>query len=103
MTQTINNECRETNRQLIQLFSSFSDEQINQVPFAGSWTPAQIAAHVLKSETFILQALNATGKPVDRMPDERVAELKKIFLNFTNKFQSPVFIVPEKKMYQKIN
>ncbi len=101
MKQKINNQCREINQQLIQLFSAFDDAHINQVPFAGSWTPAQVAAHVIKSETFILKSMSVPGKPVDRLPDERVPELKGIFLNFTTKFQSPDFIVPEQKTYEK--
>ena len=41
------------------------------------------------------------GKPCERNTDERAEELKKMFLDFTVKYQSPGFIVPEKKEYQK--
>ena len=101
MQLEINNELIETNRQFLNLFSRFDEEQINEVPFAGSWTPAQVAEHVIKSETFIKNAMNATGKVVARKSDERVPELKNVFLNFNTKLQSPQFILPEEKKYDK--
>ena len=48
-----------------------------------------------------MQGLNMEGKPAQRNPEEGVPHLKKIFLNFETKFQSPEFIVPENKKYNK--
>ena len=89
----------EANRQFIQLFSAFNNEQINEVPFKESWTPAQVAEHIIKSEKVMLQALTAPGNKIDRKPDAREPELRNIFLNFTTKLQSPDFIIPEQKTY----
>ena len=97
----INQQVKDTNQQFIQLFSSFDNLQVNKVPFLKSWTPAQVAQHVLKSETGILQALKAPGKKADREPDARVAEIKNIFLDFSSRLKSPDFIIPEEKEYNK--
>jgi DinB superfamily len=85
----------------LNLVSSVDEQDINIVPFEDSWTVAQLATHVIKSNKAIVQALEMEGKPCNRNADERTGELKKIFLDFTVKFQSPEFIVPEKKEYKK--
>ena len=41
------------------------------------------------------------GKPAGRNPEEGVPNLKKMFLDFTVKFQSPEFIIPENIEYNK--
>lgn len=87
--------------ELLQLISSTNVYNINAVPFKDSWTVAQLATHVTKSNNAIAQGLNMEGKPAERDPEEGVPHLKKIFLDFTTKFQSPQFIVPEVKNYDK--
>lgn len=83
------------------LVTFVEEKKINIIPFENSWTIAQLATHVKKSNNAIVQALQMQGKPCNRNADERVIELKNIFLDFTVKFQSPEFIVPEKKDYKK--
>ena len=105
-TETINAEelfasLDETWEELLQMISSTNDVAINAVPFKDSWTVAQLAAHVTKSNKAIARGLNMEGKPPERNPDEGVPHLKKMFLDFNTKFQSPEFIVPEKKNYDK--
>ncbi len=91
----------EANEQFIQLFSQFNSTQINEVPFMDSWTPAQVAQHVLKSERGMLRALQMPGKKADRDPYAKVPELQSTFLNFSIKLKSPDFIIPEQKEYNK--
>ncbi len=91
----------ETTNELMQLITSFKENQINTIPFEGSWTAAQVAEHITKSNVSIIHALNLEGKPVERNPEERVQELKETFLNFNTKFQSPEFILPTKDIYQR--
>ena len=43
----------ETSQELYQLIGSLSEEQFNMVPFIDSWTPAQLAVHVTKSNNGI--------------------------------------------------
>lgn len=87
--------------ELLKLISSTAEEKINIVPFTGSWTVAQLATHIIKSNRAIAQGLQMQGTPADRNPEEGVPRLKKMFLDFTVKFQSPAFIVPEEKSYSK--
>ena len=85
----------------LKLVCSVDEQAINIVPFEDSWTVAQLATHVTKSNKAIVQALQMEGKACNRNADERTDELKKTFLDFTVKFQSPEFIIPEKKEYKK--
>jgi dihydrofolate reductase len=90
-----------TTSELVQVVSPFSETQINTIPFKGSWTAAQVAEHVTRSNTGIIKSLMTEGKPTGREPDERVNELKEQFLNFGEKLQSPKFILPTQDIYQK--
>lgn len=87
--------------QLIELISSLDENDINTVPYEGSWTAAQLLRHVSKSIKGMAKALLIDAKPADRDPGQRIEELKKIFLDSSNKFQSPEFIVPEEEVYKK--
>lgn len=91
----------ETWSELLKLISSTDSSTVNTVPFKDSWTAAQLATHVTKSNKAIAQGLNMEGKPVERNPEEGVQHLKKMFLDFTTKFQSPEFIIPENIEYNK--
>ncbi|MEO6315816.1 MAG: DinB family protein [Chitinophagaceae bacterium] len=88
---------------LMDLLSPLSEAQINVVPFKDSWTAAQLATHVTKSNNAIVQAMDLEGKMPDRKSTERVAELKKIFLDFKTKMNSPEFILPKTGFYEKQN
>ena len=90
-----------TTSELLELVSSVGVTTINIVPFEDSWTAAQLAVHVTKSNKAIAQALNMEGKNAERSPGERVAELKGMFLDFTVKFNSPEFIRPKPGEYEK--
>ena len=46
MTKETLRDFENTNVELLQLFSSFNQEQINVVPFEGSWTAGQLAEHL---------------------------------------------------------
>jgi len=87
--------------EMLSLVSSTNGSDINAIPFEGSWTTAQLATHVTKSNKAIAQGLHIEGKPAHRNLEEGVPHLKKMFLNFETKFKSPEFIVPENKQYDK--
>jgi DinB superfamily len=86
---------------LLTLLDLFSEGAINTVPFEGSWTAAQVADHITRSNTSITKALFLNGAAINRNPGERIDELKEIFLNFNNKFKSPDFIVPTQDIYKR--
>lgn len=91
----------ETTNLLLQLLESTDEKLIDVIPSENSWTVAQLASHVTKSIKGIAQALEMPGNPVMRNADERVEEIKKTFLDFNIKFQSPEFILPTKTIYSK--
>ena len=87
--------------EFIHILSSQSESILNTVPFAESWTMAQVADHVTKSTSSIAKALNMEATPTERDPGERIQELKKTFLNFEIRFRSPDFILPAQDSYEK--
>src|SRR4030095_1244635 len=90
-----------TTSELLKSISSFSETQINEIPWAGSWTAAQVAEHVTKSNIEIAKSLKKEGKLTGRAPDAGVDQLKSIFLAFDKKLLSPEFILPSQDIYQK--
>jgi len=91
----------QTSSGLLQVLDKFSPRSINSIPFEGSWTAAQVADHITKSNTSIAKALNLNGTLINRDPGERIKELKAVFLNFDTKFKSPDFILPRQEIYEK--
>jgi uncharacterized protein YndB with AHSA1/START domain len=77
------------------------DAEINKVPFKESWTPAQLVRHITKSMSGLGELLSKPVKPAERDPYQKVLPLKQAFLDITHRMQSPDFIVPEEKVYDK--
>jgi hypothetical protein len=96
------NSLKQTTSSLLKLVEKFEIEEINRIPFPGSWTPAQVADHVTKSNRSIGKALLLNGTAINREIDERVPELKNVFLNFETKLKSPDFILPDNGHFVKI-
>lgn len=91
----------ETTSGFLKTISSFDEEEINKIPFVNSWTVAQVAEHVMLSNRGMARSLNEEGRKGIRNIEEGVAGLKSIFLNFEKKLQSPKFILPTSKKYDK--
>lgn len=91
----------ETLAELVNLIKSTNETSVNVVPFNGSWTAAQLARHITKSNKAIAQGLHMDGTPVQRDPEEGVAKIKNMFLDFDAKYQSPEFIVPENIHFER--
>lgn len=90
-----------TTRELLQMLASFSQQEINAIPFAGSWTAAQVAEHILKSDQGVLKTLHGRVKPTERPPDAGLEGLQTTFLNFATKLKSPEFILPSSAGHDK--
>ncbi len=91
----------ETWSELLQLVSSVDETSINEVPFENSWTVAQLATHVIKSNNGMVKVLKTSGKPAGRDPSLGAAKMKTIFLDFQAKYNAPEFIIPEVKEYDR--
>lgn len=90
-----------TLEELIQLFSTIDQEQINIVPFEGSWTAAQLVRHMIMSNSGFAEMIKGPVKETHREPDELVEKIKSDFLDFTTKMKSPDFVKPAMEHYQK--
>ena len=91
----------DTTADFVQLVSLFDEQEINAIPYEGSWTAAQVAEHVTLSNLDIIRQLSAEGKECEREPDSGVERIRSIFLNFSKKLNSPDFILPTLDMYER--
>ena len=94
MKNDLSNELTTTKNELLKALDLFDQENINTVPFEGSWTGGQVAEHVLKSLSGALQNITGPVQHTDRNPGEYVKPLGDIFLNMDIKMKSPDFIIP---------
>jgi len=88
-----------TEAELLHIFSSLSQEQLNQVPFKGSWTAGQVGEHLVKACS--VEILYGNIKPTERDPAVMIEPLRKLFLDFSIQMNSPDFIYPQGNYYQK--
>src|SRR5688500_10690517 len=93
-TKEIRTEIDETITELLELISSFNQDEINVIPFEGSWRAGQLAKHVIMSGSGFAKIINGPVKETERKPDELVATIKRDFLDFSIKMKSPDFVVP---------
>jgi hypothetical protein len=88
-------------KELLQLLEGFNTAQINSIPYKDSWTAAQVAEHLHKSDSTLLKSMTGPAQPTTRQPDEHVQDIRNAFLDFTTKMTSPGEIIPENKTYDK--
>jgi hypothetical protein len=86
-------QVEETGAAVIDELNLFSEEQLNIVPFEGSWTGGQVGEHLLKSAGVVETIYGRTAPTTDRAPDEKIPMLR-MFLDFSIKMKSPDFILP---------
>ncbi|MEH6764703.1 MAG: DinB family protein [Aequorivita antarctica] len=85
---------------LIEQLASLSEEQLNTVPFEGSWTAGQLGNHLYKSYN-IMDILNGNVEETDRDPAAKLAEIEKTFKDFSIKMNSPEMVLPTTKHIEK--
>ena len=86
---------------LVALATPLNEEQLNTVPYAGSWTAGQLLSHVTKSIHGMGGIIMKPTEPAQRDPGEKIAGLRDTFLDFSTKMQSPDFILPDPGPYEK--
>ena len=101
MNKELKSDIEKAFKELHNTITKFSDEQINVVPFEGSWTAGEVAQHLILSGDNIGNVLKGSDKDPGREPDANIEKLKAIFLDYSSKMKSPEFIEPEKKDYNK--
>lgn len=92
-------ELQETRLRLIELGNLIDDNKVDTVPFEGSWTAGQLLEHVDKAVNPSILVGNTQA--TDRPADEKVGTVKKIFLDFNVKFESPDFILPVEEVHDR--
>lgn len=101
MREELKIEIKSTFEQLYQTLSLFTQAEINAIPFEGSWTSGQVVRHIIKSTSGLKEVCDTNTKKLTTNPEEKVPALKQIFLDFNTKMNSPEFIYPEEKDYDK--
>jgi len=101
MDQNVISEYRKTVDDLLEAIEQFSQEKINEVPFEGSWTAAQVADHIYKSQEVFPKLLNGKTEETKRDTEKKKHQIKSIFLDFSNKMKSPDFIIPTDEPQKK--
>ena len=94
-------EADETLLALENLLSDFDAQQVNEVPFQGSWTAGQLANHLIMANSGFVDVINGPTAETNKPADIMVERIKSDFLNFNIKMESPEFIRPEDKVYQQ--
>ena len=89
--EQLHQEVSDTFQELINTLTAFKEEQFNLAPYEGSWTPGQIAEHLIKSVSAIP---DEHTQATQRAYDEMVTPIRDLFLNFTIKMTSPDFVQP---------
>lgn len=91
----------ETSGDLFKTLDLFTQDEFNKIPFEDSWTAAQVADHILKSESGIPAVLKGKSKQASRDADEKVREIKSVFLNYDLKMKSPDSVLPSNEKQDK--
>lgn len=97
--QSLTDELKATRADLISLVNAVSENDTDVIPFEGSWTAGQLLEHLDKAVS--PEILNGKVQSADRPADQKVPEIKKIFLDFNIKFKSPGFIEPTEEVHDK--
>ena len=100
MNKEILSEFNSTSNELLEILYVLSQEQLNEVPFIGSWTAGQVGHHLLKSygvATILKGKTIETKRPVN----EKIIGIREMFSDHTIKMESPDFILPTEKWIEK--
>jgi ketosteroid isomerase-like protein len=94
-------ELEATTADLLRTLSLYKDEEINTIPFEGSWSGGQVADHLQKANGGALKVIHARVQPTERPVDKNNETIRNIFLDFSTKLKSPDFILPSEEPLKK--
>ncbi|HYH56176.1 MAG TPA: DinB family protein [Anseongella sp.] len=90
-----------TFKELLQVISSFDQEQIDQLPFEDSWTAGQIAEHLILANSGFADLVNGPVEETERQPGEMVEGIRTGLQDDDAKAKSPESVVPRHTVHQK--
>lgn len=76
-------------------------DKFNDKPFERSWSAAQAAQHIFLAIQGVPKLFEMRTEADQRDPAKNIVELRNIFTNYDTKLDSPAFILPEDKNYDK--
>jgi hypothetical protein len=80
--------------EFIAVFSSFDEDRINRKPFVDSWTPTQVATHIILATDGVPDTSN---KPLDREIDLYLPAIRPWWEDLNKKFKAPDPLQPDDK------
>ncbi|MDQ8005821.1 MAG: DinB family protein [Pedobacter sp.] len=92
---------KSTFSELEKAIERFNESNFNQKPEGSNWSPAMVAQHLVLAGSNFDKLLLGNTKRTSGKADERVAQLKAIFLDFEAKMTSPDFIEPADQTYSQ--
>lgn len=101
MVTTITSELDKVAKDFILALSAFNQQEFNKLPGVGSWTPAQVAEHVRKSNKGMLNLLNGPVQETQRNPAALIPQLQPYLTDTTQKRKAPERVEPEDKEYNQ--
>jgi hypothetical protein len=101
MKELLQKEITVTFDNLHQVLLAFNEQQLNLVPFEGSWTAGQVTEHIIKGLSGLSPTVNGPVEITQRKPGEKIKPIEDMFLDFTTKLKSPGFLIPTGSGYQK--
>jgi hypothetical protein len=90
-----------TANEFMQTIKSVTQDEINLIPFEGSWSAGQVIEHVRLSVLSTIAVINAPVKITERSPDKFAQAIKDLFLDFDAKYPTAPMLVPADKHYDK--
>jgi hypothetical protein len=84
--------------EFISVFSSFDENSINRKPSPHSWTPAQVATHIVLATDGVP---DTATKPLDREIDLYLPAIRPWWEDLSQKFKSPEPLRPDDKHRSK--
>lgn len=90
-----------TANEFMQVITSIKQDEINRIPFEGSWTAGQVIEHIRLSVLGTISIINAAVKTTERSPDKFAKAIKDLFLDFDAKYPTALMLAPADKHYDK--
>ena len=94
-------DLKEATEELLQTIKSIPEEQFNNVPKEGGWSPGQVVEHLIKVETGTVRLFSGPAETPDRDPEKLIEEIKDRFLDFSWKMTASGPIVPDEQPKDK--
>lgn len=91
----------DTFKELNHKLASFSETELNTVPFEGSWTAGQVIQHLIMGCSGFPEMCAGKTEKKSGKPDQKVKDIETLFFNYDIKMKSPEAIIPSNITYSK--